>query len=865
MINSDNTHTNKIVFFMPRKGPVIGEFLVYPMLADYISKNSSYETCCIFSGSPVLSEDYKDSKFKMLDYNTFDNYDSLAGAIFVVPVNYLAILLFKIKELKNSKLVLLAMHPSIFGYFFSQFIYRKGIREQILKLFSQHDALGFMDEVNMKGEIADSDLEFKPQYVPVPYSWDATYEFTLKPVNERIDVGWLGRLDADKIYSVINLIENLYNSHYNINLHIIGDGNARSRISLSKYAPQINFIFTSYLFGDDLKKYLSDNIDLLVAPGQSGLLGASLHIPVIIPCMSDRVFYSDKYVYLFDSENYSLGWNVRTLNELGYESKGITYFLEQILLPGNKEVLGSRCFDYMVESHSISHSSECFLSLIKQTTLTVEDCMTCYPIKRHFLEFDLYERLFHKDYLEYIKLTPRINNHLKKGLWHSFKKFTKVFINKSLILLKKIVKSLFLILKKFGTYFERIKSYHKVQGSYKSKVKYVKNQLEMNGKLKVAFLVVFDSVFPSRPVFEEMLDMSIFDPYVIVIPDISRGRDYMLENLQKSFEALNAAYPSRVICGYDAGWDRYLEIEDEYELVFFSNPYGNMVQYCHRINYFLDRKVLTLYADYGFPAVKFARRVFNTDFYNYVWKVFTDSKINYHNLCLFQPIHGRNAFISGYIKMDKLANATINLRNRKKILICPHHTVMGWNALDISNFSKYSELFIRLPKQYPDIDFVFRPHPLLFINLKNKQIWTESQIKDYMDRLLDSPNMTYDNSGDYFELFANSDGMIHDCGSYIGEYLFTEKPCCYMLKDEKQINKVYSKMGKLCLSNYYKAFNESDIFNFIENVIINGKDELADNRKAFARTVLKLYYPNGASRAINYILTQIKGKEEDEL
>ena len=865
MKNCDDTETNKLVFFYPKNEVVSGGFYMFLELAKYISEHSLYEVYYIHWLRQELTDKYKDSKFVMVDYNTFNNYDSLHDATFIVACNYLPFLLTKIRKGSDSKILLLAWHPYIYDYLFNQFIYHRGIREEVLTFFSQRKALTFMDEVNRVEATIGSKIDFEQRYIPVPYIWDTKYVPKVKSLGKKISVGWLGRLDADKIYSVINLIENLYNTKYDIDLHIIGDGAARNKISLSQYTPRINFIFTSYLHGDILKKYLSNNIDLLVAPGQSALLGASLHIPVIIPSMSNIKNYSDKYVYLFNCKNYSLGWRVSTLQKLGYECKGISYFLEQILKQGNKEVLGKRCFDYLVENHSISHSSDCLLKLIKQSTLSVEDCLKFHHIKRHLLEFHLYNRLFNKDYSEYIKLTPRLNNHIKMGRWHIFKKTIKYVIKKSFTSLKKIIDTLFYTINKFLGYFYKIANYCKVQGSYKTKIAYVKDQLEVNGKLKVAFLVVFDSVFPSRPIFEEMLDMSIFDPYIIVIPDISRGRNYMIENLEKSYESLDTAYPNRIIRGYDAGWDRYLEIEDEYEVVFFSNPYGKMVQYCHRVNYFLDKKVLTLYADYGFPTVKFARRVFKTDTYNYAWKVFTDSKINYHNLCLFQPIHGRNAFISGYFKMDKLSKATVSLRSRKRVLICPHHTVMGLDSLDISNFCKYSDFFIRLPQLYPDIDFVFRPHPLLFINLKNEKIWTEAQINIYMDSLLANPNMIYDNSGDYFELFANSDGMIHDCGSYIGEYLFTEKPCCYMLKDEKQINKVYSKMGKLCLLNYYKAFDEDDIINFIENVILNEKDELAENRRKFARTVLKLYYPNGASRAVNYILTQIKGKEENKL
>ena len=88
----------------------------------------------------------------------------------------------------------------------------------------------------------------------------------------------------------------------------------------------------------------------------------------------------------------------------------------------------------------------------------------------------------------------------------------------------------------------------------------------------------------------------------------------------------------------------------------------------------------------------------------------------------------------------------------------------------------------------------------------------------------------YDNNQDYLETFANSDTMIHDCGSFTAEYLFTNKPCCYMLKNVDDIKRKFLPMGQKCLDNYYKAFNKNDILNFIDNVVIKGIDPMKNQR-----------------------------------
>ena len=82
---------------------------------------------------------------------------------------------------------------------------------------------------------------------------------------DRIRIGWLGRLDYDKIYSVLNLADNLIalEQPKPIDLYVIGDGNAKSLIKLSKYCPQIRFIFTSYMYGEERDAFLRKNIDIV--------------------------------------------------------------------------------------------------------------------------------------------------------------------------------------------------------------------------------------------------------------------------------------------------------------------------------------------------------------------------------------------------------------------------------------------------------------------------------------------------------------------------------------------------------------------------------------------------------------------------
>lgn len=419
-----------------------------------------------------------------------------------------------------------------------------------------------------------------------------------------------------------------------------------------------------------------------------------------------------------------------------------------------------------------------------------------------------------------------------------------------------------LLVKLIARYKNHLKkrAFLKVQRSYKRKVRAIRKKYREEGKIKVGFIVLFKSVFPTRPVFEKMMSDPCFDPYIIVAPNVSRTMRYQRNLFMDTYTSLRESYGDRVIAGYDVEQNRYLELKDEYSILFFCNPYKHLVHPYHEIEYFLKKNTLPIYASYGFAALAFWNEVIATDFYSYLWKACIETPANLKHLKKQSVIKGKNGIVTGYIKADGLADVIPSERERKRILICPHHTVWGWKTLNISNFLTYAELFVKLPEIFPDIDFVFRPHPLLFDNLKAHKIWTQRQIDDYMKRLLSHQNMVYDNSGDYYRQFVDSDAMIHDCGSFIGEYLYTEKPCCYMIKSKEETYNGLVPLGKMCMDQHYHAEKEQDIIDFINNVVIEGNDTLKEQRVEFVRNELKANYPHAAETLINAIKKEIKIK-----
>ena len=105
------------------------------------------------------------------------------------------------------------------------------------------------------------------------------------------------------------------------------------------------------------------------------------------------------------------------------------------------------------------------------------------------------------------------------------------------------------------------------------------------------------------------------------------------------------------------------------------------------------------------------------------------------------------------------------------------------------------------------------------------------------------------NARDYFPAFASCDAIVQDCGSYLVEWLYTGKPCCYMLKNPSDIDEKFTPLGKECLSHCYLAYDEPAIESFLRDVVEGGNDPKAAARDEFRKTVM-VNYPHAADAAL---------------
>lgn len=809
-------------------------------MAAYIADNTMHE---VFYVNHSHIEDYERHKGSRLQYLSVEETDfsEFDGSIFIAPINYFLVLLAKIRNHKNSKICLYVYDKRSVGWMFSHFGKEAKLAE-LRELLYKSDACSFAD-IRCYEKLSGFKGIFFPQMTDLPIT-------DIKPApltdTEEINIGYYGTLTKERACCVQNVIDNLKVSNLNkkVNFHIIGSSAHFYKIDISDaHNAGCRFVCTGRLTDEQSCEYIRKNVDLVLASDENAVKAAMFGVPVAIPVTEGKPYDGDDYVLIKDARGYILSWNSRDLVLLKNESRSLKSLLEDIY-DGRKERIAAECRDFVVKNFSCETLMPKFLKYTRDAKLTPSECMETDTVKKAVEDFDKFVRAYgKKDFKAYLYFT-------KTGKYRPKKE-------------KKTLSGA--IVKGYGKFVnavnerKTVRGYMRVQKSYREKAERIaENHRRTGQKIKVAFAVVFDSVFPTRTIFEKLLNDDVFDPYILMLPNVSNSYKYQINLYESGLKSLSEQYPGRVIGAYDAEKDEYAEFGDEYPVMFFCNPYKHLVHPYHHVEYFLDKDVLPIYSSYGFAALKFWDEVIATPFYNYMWKCTLETESNLEHLKKTEKIRGKNGVVTGYLKMDKLAELKPVPHTRKRIMICPHHTVWGWKNLNIGNFLSYAEYFQRLPEMFPEADFIFRPHPLLLANLKLHKVWTQAQIDEYMARLLAHPNMVYDTSGDYMQVFADSDAMIHDCGSFIGEYLYTMKPCCYMLKSEDAVKTTLVPLGQKCMEQYYHAFCEDDITRFIKEVVIDGNDPMKEQRERFAKNELMVNFPHAADAVIGLLKKELK-------
>ena len=273
------------------------------------------------------------------------------------------------------------------------------------------------------------------------------------------------------------------------------------------------------------------------------------------------------------------------------------------------------------------------------------------------------------------------------------------------------------------------------------------------------------------------------------------------------------------------------------DVLIFLTPYlGWLPEFFWPAN--MTAETLWVHVPYAFDSA-----MHNKDFYNKIlfivgWKVFFSSAIG-HDMYEKNSIVGMpRGIFSGYPRMDPFFKRDSNFHfdwkkarpDAKKIIWAPHHSIIGGPAIKYATFQWNYRFMYEFAKAHPEISWVVKPHPMLLYTSVNEGVFeTVEDFKNYLQAWNDLPNAQVYTGAYYQDVFATSDGMIHDCGSFTAEYQYVNKPMIYLTRDTQWHNELGEEILR---ASYLVDGQDLDaIAATMQKVFIDGDDFKAGERR----------------------------------
>lgn len=382
------------------------------------------------------------------------------------------------------------------------------------------------------------------------------------------------------------------------------------------------------------------------------------------------------------------------------------------------------------------------------------------------------------------------------------------------------------------------------QSNNRTKLESLKRKYQLTSKkIKVIFLIPSINKFGMSSVYWEFENRDRFEPFICIFDE------YLNNHFSIEDSKLLSQVKKLEEEGYNVVWDydvkKVIPILQKVkpDIVFYTAPYID--------NYllsFVSYNYLTCYIAYGMHLANSLEYHFRNVNTQKAWLIFWDSEYSFDKYLKYSDIYGINSVLGGYPKLDEYGKDKTRLRipdkinnGRKVVIYAPHHSIkidraVTWSALYSSTFDLYYLHFLDWLKQYPEINFVFKPHPTLAERIKqmedlgNAPILYEDYIK-YCTVWNQCDNGIVMEDDSYIDLFQIADCLITDCGSFIGEWLPSEKPCIYLLNpNNPDIWNEYYDFAQDILRSYYLCNSWEEIKRTFDQVILKEKDTLKEVR-----------------------------------
>ena len=362
--------------------------------------------------------------------------------------------------------------------------------------------------------------------------------------------------------------------------------------------------------------------------------------------------------------------------------------------------------------------------------------------------------------------------------------------------------------------FKKTINYNKRYNNILKRLRSTKN------KIKIAFLVSENQKWGYQSLYDLLASDNRFEPIILIslLTTVHHGFDNTRNNLKENFDFFKSKGMNVDFC-YKNG--EYIPLETfKPDIVFYEQMWDLPPHYMPD---YVSNFALTCHVNYGLAFFNNENN-FTPYFHQCLWRYFVDNFINIKRYKKYDRIKSKNCLYLGYPKLDaylenKSSNISIsNCSNKKIIIYAPHHSFEE-NGLKLATFKTSGKFILDIAKRNNDIIWIFKPHPRFKIAVLQNHIMSESDIDVYYKEW---ENLGYVyTQGDYISIFKDSDLLITDCASFLGEYLPTKNPIIRLVNSEAT---EFNEFGKRISNCCYNVKNNEELEKLFNQIVRNEYD-----------------------------------------
>lgn len=378
-----------------------------------------------------------------------------------------------------------------------------------------------------------------------------------------------------------------------------------------------------------------------------------------------------------------------------------------------------------------------------------------------------------------------------------------------------------------------------------------------SGKIRIGFYMRNHTAWDKqRPLFDALMKDPRFEVTGLVLPkyeyfDVGKHPYYYKGEERAYFHSL---YKNIIDVVDEKG--NVLDIGSlDFDYVFATRPYDDMLPHA------LKTETVSKYAKVCYISYstnwddeewlnRFKKSI---AFYNYLYFYFAETEAAQKTISEYfkrSILQGRKKSVFlGFPAIEELFKKEWHEPKMQLTWTPTHDRIVPGGS---SFFVEYAQNFLSLKDAFPELTLVYRPHPVMYEELKVAGLLKQETVDDFHKRL-DELKIHYDTSAQVVDTLEDTKILLTGRTGLIIRYFLKNRPIIYT--PENVDNKLLVE-GHSLLPGLYLAHNWEEVTKHIKHILKNG-DTLKDKRNKIIESI-KSRHMGAVSRIIEALAEDFK-------